>query len=215
LLSNEDAGTLFKKLLSYHFEEKNTKDNAFVEFAFAMMKPLIDVNKDRYENICKRNASNGSKGGRPKGTKKDKSNKKTQSVILETQKNPKKLNRIEYNIKEDNIYTKNSLKEFWNNNISIFNISKLSLVSDKRLSQINSRISDIGSKEEFEQTLTDKISNSDFLQNKGNWKNVTFDWIVNPTNFAKIVDGNYNSSSSKKENNGVDDKLVKEILGSF
>lgn len=203
LLSNEDAGILFKKLVAYHFDNTETQDNAFVEFAFGMMKPLIDSNKETYDNICKRNSENGSKGGRPKGSTKT---QKTQSVNLETQKNPKKLNRIEKNIKEDNkdILDKKDFISFWNGLADKTSLPTLKALTDDRVKHIKARCKDYNFNiEEFKSELSSKILASAFLRNETEWNKLSFDWIVKPNNFVKVIEGKYQDKNAVVEQNTI------------
>lgn len=66
-------------------------------------------------------------------------------------------------------------------------------ISDKRRSSIRARIREHG-KEAFLEMI-EIASNSNFLkgQNKAGFR-ATFDWMIRPTNFQKIIEGNYNNS---------------------
>ena len=69
-------------------------------------------------------------------------------------------------------------------------------ISDTRKGMINARI-----KQHGKQAFSDMIHKayaSDFLkgQNGNNFK-ATFDWLIKPTNFEKVISGNYDNRSSK------------------
>ena len=49
------------------------------------------------------------------------------------------------------------------------------------------------------------IRNSDFLVGKVNDFQITFDWFVKPSNFIKVLDGNY-SKSNNKTSSGLSDR---------
>jgi len=55
--------------------------------------------------------------------------------------------------------------------------------------------------------LFNKVEESDFLSGRSSSWKANFDWVMNPTNIAKIIDGNYTNNNSKKEtfNNSVKD----------
>ncbi len=65
-------------------------------------------------------------------------------------------------------------------------------LSDKRKGMINARIKTYG-KETFEDMII-RAYNSDFLkgQNKNGWR-ASFDWLIKPTNFEKVISGNYDN----------------------
>ena len=69
-------------------------------------------------------------------------------------------------------------------------------ISDKRKGMINARIKEHG-KAAFAE-MVHRAYASDFLrgQNKNNFK-ATFDWLIKPTNFEKVISGNYDNRSNK------------------
>ncbi len=69
-------------------------------------------------------------------------------------------------------------------------------LSDSRKGMINARIKSYGKK-----TFADMIHRayqSDFLkgQNKKGWR-ASFDWLIKPTNFEKVISGNYDNKNSR------------------
>ena len=73
------------------------------------------------------------------------------------------------------------------------NIRKL---TDSRKKHIKARISDYDLKTFFK--MIDIVSKSNFLQGKNNRKwAADFDWVVNPTNFTKIVEEKYTNENMK------------------
>ena len=81
--------------------------------------------------------------------------------------------------------------------IDLFNatcqsLPKVQNISDKRKKQIKNIIKQFNPnfKDVFE-----RIEKSDFLSGRnGKWTNCGFDWIFNPSNFVKIIEGNYDNS---------------------
>lgn len=94
-LTDEQAGQLIKGIFKYIATEQSGL-NGLMTAIFTPIKQDLDRNNAAYEAVCERNRVNGSKGGRPK-----KKTQKTQSVILETQRNPKNLDN-EYDNDNDN-----------------------------------------------------------------------------------------------------------------
>lgn len=81
--------------------------------------------------------------------------------------------------------------------IDLFNdtcqsLPKVQNISDKRKKQIKNIIKQFNPnfKDVFE-----RIEKSDFLSGRnGKWTNCGFDWIFNPSNFVKIIEGNYDNN---------------------
>lgn len=70
-----------------------------------------------------------------------------------------------------------------------------------RSKSLNARIKEYG--EDSVINAIRNISNSSFLkgQNKNNWV-ITFDWLIKPNNFIKVLEGNYDDTKNKVvENN--------------
>lgn len=81
----------------------------------------------------------------------------------------------------------------------VFGVIRMPL-SDKRKGMINARIKTYG-KETFAQMIQTAL-NSDFLkgQNKNGWR-ASFDWLIKPTNFEKVISGNYDNKSGNDRTN--------------
>lgn len=58
----------------------------------------------------------------------------------------------------------------------------------------------------FFQSTIEKVSNSDFLNGGGpsGWL-MTFDWMLEPDNFIKIIEGNYDDNNNSKNTSADDD----------
>lgn len=88
-LTDEEAGRLIKGIFSYvSTGESNLKGS--LKAVFIPIKNDIDRNEEKYQRIVERNRENGKLGGRPKKDNDLEETQKNQSVILETQENPKK-----------------------------------------------------------------------------------------------------------------------------
>ena len=71
LMSDEDAGKLFKAILEYENDLKVQELSGVAAMAFSFIKNQLDRDSSKYEEICKKHRANGMKGGRPrKGVKK-------------------------------------------------------------------------------------------------------------------------------------------------
>lgn len=89
----------------------------------------------------------------------------------------------------------------------VFGVIRMPL-SDKRKGMINARIKTYG-KETFAQMIQ-KALNSDFLkgQNKNGWR-ASFDWLIKPTNFEKVISGNYDNKN--RTSNDAGDRDMEEF----
>lgn len=76
-------------------------------------------------------------------------------------------------------------------------------LSDKRKGMINARIKEHGKRVFVE--MIQKAYESDFLkgQNSRNFT-ATFDWLIKPTNFEKVISGNYDNKNSRNFVSGTD-----------
>lgn len=77
---------------------------------------------------------------------------------------------------------------------------RLTVLSDKRKKAIKARLKTY-TVEQFEEMFK-KAEASSFLKgsNNRNWQ-ATFDWLINDSNFAKVLDGNYDNKSENKNTN--------------
>lgn len=66
-LSDEQAGQLIKGIFRYEVQEE-TKLDTVLNLLFIQIKAHLDRNRIKYEEKCKKNKENGSRGGRPRKT---------------------------------------------------------------------------------------------------------------------------------------------------
>ena len=80
---------LLEAIINYGLDGKEMELSAMAKAVFGFIKPQLDRNADKYEQMCERNRANGRKGGRPKKTEETQSNPENPVGFLETQQNPK------------------------------------------------------------------------------------------------------------------------------
>lgn len=91
------------------------------------------------------------------------------------------------------------------NSLSEYGIRRISRLNSgsKRYSSLISRLNEYGEAEVMR--AIENIKHSDFLQGKEHGKSwvITFDWFVLPSNFPKVLEGNYDNREKniKKPNN--------------
>ena len=155
----------------------------------------IDEDYAAYERKCAVNRENGAKGGAPKGnTNAQKTTETTER--LKTTLN-KKENKKERNKENNSIYTSTSFDGEhmdYQAVVSSFNqicvsLSKVQKLTDTRKRHIKTAFKTLGDLS-FEEYFH-MVEASDFLTGrKGEWK-ASFDWILNPANMVKVIEGNY------------------------
>lgn len=175
---------VYSAIMEYTLNDNKVELSPTAQSIFNLLKMRIDKDKVR--------ASNGSKGGRPSKKKAKKSAKKT-----EKKKETEPVERIDYN----------KLIEYFNEKTKgIFGVVKFP-ISDKRKGMINGRIREHGKKSFVE--VIDMAMRSDFLRGQSGKFILTFDWMIRPTNFEKILTGNYennkgfSSTSDEELANGI------------
>jgi len=194
-MPDENAGMLFKTILSYVNYRNPDPTDLLTKVSFEPIKQQLIRDLEKYKEICNRNKNNGLKGGRPK----PKRTQKTQSVILGTQNNPDKPDTdndtdtdSDKGIDKEKI-DYNALMLFWNENRG--NLPKIETINVERKKHIKARISEF-SKEKFASAII-KTKQSDYLQGKVNKWKASFDWIINPSNFIKVIEGNYDNDKEQ------------------
>lgn len=131
----------------------------------------------------------------------------SKSIVEGTVKGNSKKELIKRINKKD-IYSKIQ-QEF---NSTCKGLPSIKKISDAREKAIDARI------KEYDLETVLKVfkiaSKSSYLNgyNKRNWK-ANFDWIMNPNNFLKVFEGNYNSNS--KAHDPVEEKTNSEIIDGY
>ena len=133
----------------------------------------------------------------------DESAEKSSDVVALEEDKEREEERDIDNISKD-ILSSNKLLpviEAWNK----LNLSKLVAIKSNtsRYKLLKARINEFGIEKVIE--AIESINNSDFLkgQNNRGWT-VTFDWLIKPANFTKVLEGTYiNKEVNNNGNNGI------------
>ena len=197
------------------------------KMAFSFIKKEIDYNNEKYNETVSKRREAGKKGMLSRyGNKGDVTNLTNVTSDNKTNTSHQTVTNVTDN---DNVNDNDSslrgseeplcgspphaepinyhgLIDFFNSETKgVFGYVRYPL-SDKRKGMINARIKEHG-KQGFADMIH-KACASDFLrgQNKNNFK-ATFDWLIKPTNFEKVISGNYDNRSSKNSgtNSASDD----------
>lgn len=138
---------------------------------------------------------------RPLNEKATKERKGKESIIISTNvdisKSEKQASRTQIDYKK--------LIEFFNiETKGVFGEVRYP-ISSKRQDSIRARVREHG-KEAFAEMVR-KAANSEFLKGNNNRGfQATFDWVIRPSNFQKIIEGNYDNRNkeNKRDNSEVD-----------
>lgn len=219
-LTNEEIGIYIKMLAKQWTDGKIPKkrlgflvgvewDNLseelkskFEDFGDFLINERLERERDKKEKFLEKQRNNGKKGGRPSKNQKPKENpKETQT---QTQKKPLE-DEDEKEYIEDNkggvgekeeefLSPKEIVKKF---NILCPTLPKVEKMTDSRKSHIRARQGEHGDKVILQ--VFEKSEASKFLtgSSEKGWR-ANFDWVMNPNNFLKILEGNYDNS----EDNG-------------
>ena len=114
-ITDEQAGILFKTILSYVNDENPNVDNLVVDLVFEPIKQQLKDDLKKYEKICERNKNNGEKGGRPIKEPKKPSGLKHNPKI--TQSNPKKPDNDNDN---DNEEKRDVITSLWKSDFDVY-----------------------------------------------------------------------------------------------
>ena len=111
-----------------------------------------------------------------------------------------KLNKTKQEDKKDDFIISKShagIIDAWN----ALNLQELKIIQGTREELLNARIKQYGEPAIYE--AIENIKKSGFLQGQNNTGFViTFDWLVKPNNFPKVLEGNYINKPKKSEDNG-------------
>jgi hypothetical protein len=225
-LSDKQLGRIFRALFDYRLEnEVQVEDDIRMAFMFFKNQMDIDEQKylDKVEknkqNGSKGGAAKGNNNARKKTTERLRNNrtleKTTETSLYDNDNdnnNNNDLNSVESfnkdsmsNCKQPDYASSSKIEHVsidfeklicWFNETTqgVFGVIKYP-ISEKRKKLLRSRISEHG-KESFMEVVNNAVK-SDFLrgQNSRSWT-ATFDWIIKPTNYEKILSNNFKNSEN-------------------
>lgn len=228
MLTDEEAGQLFKALLGYACTGTPiATDNRLLRVVFEGMRAQIDTATERYNSKCERNRQIAI----------DRERRKREEAEARTCTNVTKKENNNNNILLDN--NKNKEKEEEKKEVSgagaphlpldlkalavyfndqVFNagsiIKPVRSIERQRAQAVSARCREYG--KEAVRDVIRKAVMSDFLNGKNDraWV-ASFDWLMKPNNFAKVLEGNYDNGSarptSKKDNTINDNKKINQL----
>lgn len=234
LLSNEEAGELFKALLAYADEGTPiSTENRLLSVVFAGLRSQLDASAENYAKRCEKNRAiaiererNKREQAASENVKEHEEARTCTNVHEEARTCTNVTNIRKDNIRKDNIDIKKDAKASKektdganaphsalldvNAFVAYFNeqlvaqgaiIKQVKTVTPKRRSVIEARARENG--KEALKTVADKSATSDFLNGKNDrgWL-ATFDWLMRPNNFVKVLEGNFDNKNMAACNGG-------------
>lgn len=194
-LPRDIQGEIYTAIMEYSLygnEAENLKPVA--RSIFTLIKPQIDVNNKRFDNGCK--------GGRPKNDNQEETKPK---LNYNDNKNKNVNEYIPPIIPQGDVAHSDEHHETidYNALMNTFNrmfenkLPRISSMTDKRKKSVKARASEHGKTSIMD--VFNNVAQSAFLlgRNNQNWR-CDFDWIFKPTNFIKILEGNYNGTRLSK-----------------
>ena len=128
-------------------------------------------------------------------------------------------NRMQYNIKKQNINNKNINNKVYNKaeefkllfNTICISLPQVRLLTKKREGHIKTLLSTLEKSGCTPIEFLKKVENSDFLSGRsGKWR-ATFDWIIQPSNAVKIIEGNYSGEEKHQSQSSYDINELEKI----
>lgn len=222
LLTNEEAGELFKALLAYTDEGTPiSTDNRLLAVVFAGVRAQLDTAAERYASKCEKNKAIAIERERRKrdtqnnereqtctdvnerdaactnSTNKIKENKNKSNNKKSTLKGTQKSSEDGADAPRHALIDTNAFVAYFNDQLQAQGaiIKQVKNVTAQRKSAIEARARENG--KEALKTVADKAAVSDFLNGKNDrgWL-ATFDWIMKPNNFVKVMEGNFDNNAT-------------------
>lgn len=217
---------MYEAIIDYGLDLTEPHFEGIEKVLWTLIRPQLEANNKRFENGCK--------GGAPIGNQNARKQPKNNQKITEKQpKNNQKQPNVNENVNENDIRTLKTsfkvssfgandapadpkidfekIKGLWNDEAQKSHslMPMLRSMQKQRQKQIAARIREYGEEVFFD--AMKKAVASDFLngKNRRGWI-ASFDWFVKPTNFAKVVDGNYNDSARKVRTEKADQREQQE-----
>lgn len=220
---------MYEAVINYGLDLIEPHFEGIEKVLWTLIRPQLEANNKRFENGCKGGNPNFKKGQpNPYYLKGEKNKKDNQKITERLPNNNNNNNNNENDIRTLKTSFKVSsfgandapadpkidfekIKGSWNDEAQKSHslMPKLRSMQKQRQKQIAARIREYGEEVFFD--AMKKAVASDFLngKNRRGWI-ASFDWFVKPTNFAKVVDGNYNDSARKVRTEKADQREQQE-----
>ena len=185
-LDDATAAAVFRAMCEYGLNGNEIELQGVSKAIFALIKPQIDANNKRKQN--------GFKGGRPKAENNQtetKTKPKQNQTETEAKANINLNVNVNKNVKEKKMCSNEHIKEIadeWNATFANTDVPKVTILKpgSKRAKMLQARLEEFGKEKVIDAMKT--AAESSFLTSSS-W--FSFDWFCCPSNFVKIIEGNY------------------------
>ena len=223
---------MYEAIIDYGLDLIEPHFEGIEKVLWTLIRPQLEANNKRFENGCKGGAPIGNQNARkqPRNnretTEKQPKNNQKQPNVNENEnenvnENVNDIRTLKTSFKVSSFGANDApadpkidfekIKGSWNDEAQKSHslMPKLRSMQKQRQKQIAARIREYGEEVFFD--AMKKAVASDFLngKNRRGWI-ASFDWFVKPTNFAKVVDGNYNDSARKVRTEKADQREQQE-----
>lgn len=218
-LPPEQAGVLIQAVFSYQDGEEVDISDPVLAAVFNLIRNQMDADNEKYMQTVNRRKEAGAKGGVAKAGKSKqkvanaKFAKQNVANVAVNDNDNEYVNDNDYvnvsskeditplSSNEDNSSAKPTREHVpYQEVVEKFNEICLSLPQVQKLTParrqaIKGRCSEYSVPEIVD--VFRRAENSDFLSGRnGNWNGCSFDWLMKPANFLKVLEGNYENKSS-------------------
>ena len=219
---------MYEAVINYGLDLIEPHFEGIEKVLWTLVRPQLEANNKRFENGCKGGAPIGNQNARkqPKDNrettkKQPRNNQKQPNNNNNNNNNENDIRTLKTSFKVSSFGANDApadpkidfekIKGSWNDEAQKSHslMPKLRSMQKQRQKQIAARIREYGEEVFFD--AMKKAVASDFLngKNRRGWI-ASFDWFVKPTNFAKVVDGNYNDSARKVRTEKADQREQQE-----
>ena len=195
-LTNEQAGELFRAIKA-HQKNEEIDISGIVKIAFSPFKNQFIRDDKKYEKTCESRRKAGSKGGKQKVANATNCKQNVANLAESKNKNKNKKESKSKNEEQETCIASLRIIEMFNQFIP--DLPKIIKLTDKRKGQLKKLSKDIQTEKEWF-LFFQKINESDFLMGRKTDWSANFDWIINPANSIKIMEGNYDNKSDFDDN---------------
>lgn len=220
-------------------EKMTPTDDMNINMAYAIVRAGLDANQRSYEDICEARREAGRKGAKTTNEKKRQSRQKSANaeksanigkaskngkIGYNENKEPKGSYDILYNKKKsskedskketDVSFSPADLVVYFNSQMDLANamIPRIKSLSEQRKKSLGARIREYG--KPALSTVIRKAAASDFLNGKNGRDFIaTFDWLMKPTNFPKVLEGNYDNHEQQQKAEQPKDAITTDSRG--
>lgn len=211
-LSDERLGKLMRAVFTYQESGEALQLDGVLEMAFRFIRQQLDTNERQYKEKCEKNREAIRKRWKKKNTdeyeriqtnnedtnvyeckKVIPNNNNNNNVSKDTIREEDKSSLSELSdARSTSVVDFDALMKYFNEKMENQMISNIVSLSEKRKTAIKARAREYG--KDALRSVIDKAAASDFMNGKNDRSWVAnFDWIFKPTNFEKILNGNYDN----------------------